>query len=425
MTIETDLKSLITRFSRSHLDELNERKRLVLLQEALNQLLYKHLLLDGPDKLNIGKNYNKLVPYFDAKSDIPLSDEVQWLDKTLATEGKRSICFETLTLHYQQLTEPEKFKKIEFADISTWADLRRWLINMRDAKNPKPTAGGVRLYNSLLSLLDQASGYLDEVGTIRPAGVSMLLSSLPAVLVSVGTIVFIEELLAIYALYFILLKSGEYIAKGRQHEMRAIGTGMQQFTIVTAATTTAILVRLVEMIFWGAHKSYSGSLTVGTTVLELTSGPSNVAEPEEITEQDVLSISTHCPRALDIKDPKLRVVAAILEARKGQLSQQYGLRFRLGANKFVAIDDFLKEVRKLDKTSDPIEFKLARVQELIASLKADKVVYAKTTEKAIDTAERFLQFLIEHPFVSVERESETVTTEPDCSLDSFELGMHV
>ena len=208
MAIEVDLISLVRFYAvfdhetgTYHADLTKEK--FLSLERSFGQLLLKSLLIDGPEKAQIDENYKKLTLIFDLKNEHKLIPELIWIDKVLS-RGKKDFCLATLFICYQKLTVPENFKNIKFKDILTREDLKKWLENFR---KQSITSTERTLYDSLIHLLDESSGYFDEVGKIKQSGIKFLLSLFPMIVISMGTAVFVEELFVVYVFFLILLKN--------------------------------------------------------------------------------------------------------------------------------------------------------------------------------------------------------------------------
>ncbi|USQ14771.1 J domain-containing protein [Legionella lytica] len=368
------------------------------LERSFNLLLNQCLLHDGAETERIAENYNKLLLLFETPAD--LLPEVKWLEQQLSKGVNDGLCKRTLTDCYQRLVTPSNYKELTFGEITNQDDLKKWLENLSSKAR---TYNERSLYNSLLGLLNESVNYYDEIGKVKPTAIKALLSFIPVLLVSIGTLAFAEELLAIYALYFIVLKGGEYIGKTNISELQSFGGTVQQVTSVTAATTTALLVRLMELIFWSSRQCYMATLQVGCTVLEpLFSGTDSDAV--ENIEEALLKAGENKDAGLLFRNYQLKLIVAPIEIRCSSLKEQWFLRHRTGAEKDRVLTRFLTKMRELDQNHDPIETKLEAAQRLIVKLKENKMVYeeGRYTGPAINKAERFLQFFINNPLAMMD-----------------------
>jgi hypothetical protein len=381
-------------------NNLNE-EQLFSLERSFNLLLNQKLLHDGAEKERIEENYNKLRLFFESSSVVP---EVVWLEHHLSKGLNDGLCKRTLTDCYQRLVNPANYKELTFGEIANQDDLKKWLENLSSKAR---TYNERSLYNSLLGLLNESVDYYDEIGKVKPTAIKALLSFIPVLLVSIGTIVFAEELLAIYALYFIVLKGGEYIGKTNISELQSFGGTVQQVTSVTAATTTALLVRLMELIFWSSRQCYMATLQVGSSVLEPLFSGTDTDSVENI-EEALLKAGENKDGGLLFKNYQLKLIVAPIEVRCSALKEQWFLRHRTGAEKDRVLTRFLTKMRELDQNHDPIETKLEAAERLIVKLKENKTVYeeGRYTGPAIKKAERFLQFFINNPLAMMDGLSE-------------------
>ncbi|CAM4503514.1 MAG: hypothetical protein LEGION0403_FIIPPAGN_01868 [Legionella sp.] len=375
------------------------------LERSFNLLFNQQLLHDGAEKKRIEERYNKLLSFFEGST--VLLPEVVWLEQQLSKGLNDSLCKRTLTDCYQRLVTPSNYKELTFAEITNQDDLKKWLENLSAKAR---TYSERSLYNSLLGLLNESIDYYDEIGKVKPTAINALLSFIPVLLVSIGTLAFAEELLAIYALYFIVLKGGEYIGKTNISELQSFGGTVQQVTSVTAATTTALLVRLMELIFWSSRQCYMATLQVGSTVFEpLFTG----TDPGENIEEALLKAGENKDGGLLFRNYQLKLIVAPIEVRCSALKEQWFLHHRTGAEKDRVLTRFLSKMRELDQNHDPIEIKLEATQRLLVKLKENKMVYeeGRYTGPAINKAERFLQFFIDNPLAMMDGKAETDSEE--------------
>ncbi len=374
------------------------------LERSFNLLLNQWLLHKGAEEKQIGTMYDKLSSFFEhSPTQLP---ELVWLEHQLSKGLNDGLCKRTFEDCYQRLVNPENFVELTFGEITNKNDLKKWLEILSSKAR---TYNERSLYNSLLGLLNESIGYYDEIGKIKPTAIKALLSFIPILLVSIGTIAFAEEILAVYAVYFIVLKGGEYIGKTNISELQSFGGTVQQVTSVTAATTTALLVRLMELIFWSSRQCYMATLQVGSTVLEpLFSGTEDAAEN---IEEALLKANESKEGGLLFKNYQLKLIVAPIEVRCSALKEQWFLQRRTGGEKDRVLTRFLTKMRELDQNHDPIETKLEAAQRLITKLKENKTVYetGRYTGPAINKAERFLQFFIKNPLALMD--SETKQTE--------------
>ncbi|WP_131794279.1 J domain-containing protein [Fluoribacter gormanii] len=403
MTIETELKTLVRIYAsydeekKCYNSELNQ-EALLRLDADFIKLINKLLLKDGPDKLRIKKNYKKLSLCFHPDLIEKFSPEVKWIENNLSEARNDGACFKTLSLCYGKLISPQDFKSIKFDEITTRDDLKKWIENLR---NTSRTFTERNFYASLMGLLDQSTGYFDEVGKIKPKGIRALISFLPMVFISFGTFVFAEELFAVYALYFALLKGGQYIESSNSKELQKLGTTLQKITVVSATATTTLLVRLLEMTFWASRQCYEVSLQIGSTLLTplICASPEMKFDASMVDEnlcRDLILASQNQSVSENFKTPQLKMIAAPIESYLGLLEQQFFRNWRAGGGKYRALDAFLLRMRVIDKDDDlKIEEKIAQTYEALQIVKENPSVYSEggNTALAVDRAERVINLL--------------------------------
>lgn len=401
MTIETDLKSLVETYadfnagSGCYLTNTNKEKP-VKLELLLNQLLIKWLVHDGPEKAHIEKNYAILEEYFNTKKAKSVTPELIWVECQLLASSVKTTCSDILFSCYNHLMVPADSRVIIASEVSTKSDLERWLNNL---KTNSRTNSERRLYESLLGLLDESTGYFDEVGVIRPKGVKALVSFLPVALVSLGTIVFIEELLAVYALYFVLLKSGQFIGKANSTDIKIIGDALQKAGTLSATVTSTVLVQMVHMVFWSSNQCCAASQFVGSSLFAPLL-PSPVAQRNHL-EQDLAEAVKNKQPGMEFKNPEFKIIAAPLEAHLGILTDQLFLNFRAGRFKRPVIKALLFNISLADKDPGPREKKFNTLQELFNNVKKNNEIYlqGERTALAIDDAVSFLNYLKDRPLL--------------------------
>ncbi|PWY57449.1 hypothetical protein DGG96_01670 [Legionella qingyii] len=405
MTIETELKTLVSIYAsydeekKCYNSELNQ-EALLRLDADFIKLINKLLLKDGPDKARIKKNYKKLSLNFHPDLIERFSPEVKWIEKNLSEARNDGACFKTLSLCYGKLTSPQDFKSIKFDEITTREDLKKWIEHLR---NTSRTFTERNFYASLLGLLDQSTGYFDEVGKIKPKGIRALISFLPMVFISFGTFVFVEELFAVYALYFALLKGGQYIGSTNSQELQKLGTTLQKITMVSATTTTTLLVRLLEMTFWASRQCYEMSLQIGSSLLTplICASPEMKFDASMVDEnlcRELILASQNQSVSENFKTPQLKMIAAPIESYLGLLELQFFRNWRAGGGKYRALDAFLLRMRVIDKDDElKIEEKIAQTYEALQIVKENPSVYTEggKTALAVDRAERVINLLKE------------------------------
>ncbi|KTD06161.1 hypothetical protein Lgra_2938 [Legionella gratiana] len=404
MTIETELKTLVSIYTsydeekKSYLSPLN-KEILLRLDADFIRLINKLLLKDGPNKAKIRKNYKALTLYFHPDRAHTFSPETAWIEQNLSEGRNDGACFKTLMLCYEKLTSPQDFKPIQFDEITTREDLKKWLEML---KNRSRTYTERNFYASLLSLLNESTGYFDEVGKIKLKGIRALISFLPMVFISFGTFVFAEELFAVYALYFALLKSGQFLESSQSKELQKLGETLQKITAVTATATTTLLVRLIEMTFWATRQFYDASLQIGSVLLTPLIAVSSTAkypyeEPNEASIcKELVLASQNQSNSENFTTPELKMIAAPIESYLGLLEQQFFKNWRAGGAKSRALQAFLLRMRVIDKDTDlKVEDKINAASNMLLLVKQNTNVYVEgsNTALAVDRAERVINLL--------------------------------
>ncbi|WP_298622907.1 J domain-containing protein [uncultured Legionella sp.] len=360
--------------------------------KVLNQLL----LSGGPEKEQIKKKYHLISVKVHPDRMPNWCHAVRWIEGNLSQGKNDGACFKALNLCYEKFIYPEKFKdNLKFADIKTNEDCKKWLANLKEQAG---TYTAKSLYESLGDLLDQSSGFFDESGKIKPMGLRVLIKSLPMIFATYGTFIFAEELFAIYALYFIVLKGGQYLERNESAELRRIGKTLQEISTITATATTTLIVRLLEMTFWASRQCLDVSLQIGASIFTpLLSAPSVYPEYDFETAEtlcrDLVIASTNLNEGMQFKTPELKFISAPLESYLGLNSQQLFLSWRLGKYKNIAVEKFLFRMRVLDSSLVPVEQKLIEAKAELEKIKSDTDVYNGNTEIAINRAEHVISLL--------------------------------
>jgi hypothetical protein len=407
MTIETELALLVKSYAKFdneqkiYVAQLN-KSALLKLDADFIKLINQQLLADGPEKIKIDRNYRNITRYFHPDRKPLFLPEVIWIEQNLAQNSSDAICFKTLQSCYEKLTTPQKYKEMNFIDIKNRADCRAWLEQL---KSKAGTYTGRSFCDSLIGLLDESGDFFDEVGTLKPKGLRKLITFMPMIFASYGAIIFAEELFAVYALYFLMLKGGQYLGMSDDLEIKQIGKTLQEISIITAITTTTILVRLLEMTFWASHQCYVAALQIGSSLFtpllipSTKKGTSKDTTPESKFCKDLVLASQNLNGGIQFKTPELKVIAASLEDDLMRLSTQLFGDWRVGKVKRLAVDAFLFRMRVLDAGSDSTEKKLIEAKKELKKLKNNKEVYiiGGETAKAINMTEQVINLLVEEP----------------------------
>lgn len=403
MTIETELTSLVKLYAKFDAEKKNytsslDKDALLKLDSNFTKLINQQLLADGPEKEKIIKKYKRITLYFHPDRKPSFLPEVTWLEQNLSQGTNDGTCFKTLNSSYEKLINPEKFKELTFGDIKSREDCRKWLENLKS----KASTYTARCFcDSLIGLLDESGGFFDEVGNIKPKGLRMLITFMPMIFASYGAIIFAEELFAVYALSFFLLKGGQHLKRSDFIEMKQIGKTLQEISIITATATTTLMVRLLEMTFWVSHQCYDVSLQIGTSLLKpLLSAPPKAGQAKDTYSgsnlcKDLILASQNLNEGMKFKTPELKVISAPLESYLGLNAQQFLGDWRVGKTKRLMVEAFLFRMRVLDVGSGSTEDKINAAQKELETLKLNKEVYTKggKTAEAVDSAENVISLL--------------------------------
>ncbi|HAT1658980.1 TPA: J domain-containing protein [Legionella pneumophila] len=400
MTIERELKDFVRLYAdwdttnncyKSQLD----KDTLLRLERDFARFVNQQLLIDGPEKEKIVKNYKRLTLCFHPDHTSGFSPEVAWLEKNLSQSMNNGACFKILGLCYEKLISPEKFKDSGLGDIKSKDDFKQWLESLRSKAT---TYSGQSFCDSLIDLLDQSSGFFDDTGKIKPKGLRVLLRFIPVVFASYGTFLFAEELFAIYALYFILLKGGQYLESTESSQLKKIGSTLQEISIITATASTTLLVRLLEMTFWASRQFLDASIQIGSAILKpMLPSPETKEKSEFDTAanlcRDLILASHNTSEGMQFKTPELKVISAPLESYLGLNAQQFFGDLRIGREKRLKVEAFLFKMRVLDSLPSPLEEKLVEAQKELDKIKKDTKVFTSNTAKAVKEAEQVISML--------------------------------
>ncbi|APF02731.1 TPA: J domain-containing protein [Legionella pneumophila] len=400
MTIERELKDFVRLYAewdttnncyKSQLD----KDTLLRLERDFARFVNQQLLIDGPEKEKIVKNYKRLTLCFHPDHTSGFSPEVAWLEKNLSQSMNNGACFKILGLCYEKLISPEKFKDSGLGDIKSKDDFKQWLESLRSKAT---TYSGQSFCDSLIDLLDQSSGFFDDTGKIKPKGLRVLLRFIPVVFASYGTFLFAEELFAIYALYFILLKGGQYLESTESSQLKKIGSTLQEISIITATASTTLLVRLLEMTFWASRQFLDASIQIGSAILKpMLPSPETKEKSEFDTAanlcRDLILASHNTSEGMQFKTPELKVISAPLESYLGLNAQQFFGDLRIGREKRLKVEAFLFKMRVLDSLPNPLEEKLVEAQKELDKIKKDAKVFTSNTAKAVKEAEQVISML--------------------------------
>ena len=400
MTIETELVALVVFYS--GLDKETNRYTTQLGKDDLLRLdanfvkwVNHQLLSDGAKKYQLERNYRKLSNYFHSDKAAKYSPEITWLENQLSAGKNDGTCFKTLTFCYEKLTQPTKFKEIEFSGINSIDDCKKWLETL---KSKSSTYSSRTLCDSLIDLLDQSNSFFDATGAIKPKGLKALVSFIPVLIASFSTVIVVEELFAIFALYFVVLKGGQKLSKSDYRELKQIGETMQEYSTITALTTTTLLVRVLEMIFWASRHCLTMSLSIGSSILAplLTSTPTAKANESDTAAEvcrDLALAGKNATPGRKFSTPELKVIAAPFEKYLGLNAQQFFANWRVGGEKRLMVEAFLFHLEVFDRLPISLDVKLNEVQKELNKLRNNEEVYTKKTAEAVDYAQNVIDIL--------------------------------
>jgi len=399
MTIETDLNELAQTYSpydvsaQRYTSQLDKPK-LLLLEKRFIKWLNDQLLSEGPALKNLEKNYRKLTLYFHPDRSPHHSPEIIWLDQQLSGELLKGGCFKILSFCYEKLINPAQFKDVEFSGIHSKEDLKKWLEKF---KAQTTTYASKNLCDSLIALIDESSDYFDSTGAIKPIALKNLVKFIPVIIAGFGTTLFLEELFLVYAIYYVLLKGGQKLGKADYRELKDVGRLLQEYTAITAMTTTTILVRILELIFWTSRHCLTISLEIGSTILapllsQTSTSDKTEVDAAEICKELVLAGEKIQP-GIQFDTPELKLISAPFEKYLGINAQQFFGSFRIGQKKREMVEAFLFNLQTLDKLDWCLEQKYLDILHELERIKKNKEVYTDKTKEAVDYVEEVISIL--------------------------------
>lgn len=396
MTIESDLTAFVVLYSpfdkeKKYYTEQLDNAKLQILGSRFRQWINHQLLADGTNKKNVEKNYKALSKYF--HTDRITLAEAQWLEQQLSEGTNDGSCFKILSSSYQKLMEPAKFKDIEFNGINCKEDCRLWLEKL---KSQSDTYSHRTLCDSLIGLLNESHSFFDATGKVKPNAIKTLVQFIPAVIAGYGSILIIEELLAIYALYFILLKAEAPLRRSNYSELKEVGRFLKNYNHASAMLLTSVLARILEMIFWSSRQSFNATIQIGSALLApLLPAPAEAAPDIEMEQlaKDLVLAGEHKKTGMQFDTPELKIIAAPFEKYLALNEQQFFGIFRVGNEKRKQVSAFLFRLRILDQMPGSLEEKYSEVLSELALLKKNKQVYTSNTAFAVDYTEHMVKVL--------------------------------
>lgn len=381
MTIESSLVDLLKAFGVSDSEKKYnpaqlDKAELLRLDINLAKLINHYLLIDGPENHKIEKNYKILTLYLHPDRRHHFLPEVVWIEHQLSVGLDDGVCFKRLHACYDKLINPEKFKKeITFADISSRGDCIQWLLKLKERAT---TYSGKSLCDSLLQLLEHSGGFFDRVGKINSKGLRALIMFIPSLLATYGAVIVAEEVFAIYSLYFVLLKSGQFLERRDSAGFKKIGQALQEITLIAATSTTNLLARLMEMTFWVSLQCFDATVSIGSVILK------PLLSDFEINEGNTE------PSTMGLKTAEIQKISVPLTNYIKYNEKQILGSFRLGYEKNIKMKSLLFQLRALDSGNYSLSEKLNQAQQLLDEFKCQKNIYTSTTRKAIDESSQIL-----------------------------------
>ncbi len=395
MTIESSLTKLVDSYvifdeQQGCYQGVITPQQLVALEEEFALLLNGHLVSSGTKKEQITARYNQLKNIFEVQN---LSPALLWLENALSKGINSGACLQKLEKCYQRLV-PQSGNQIisKFNGMKTRQGLQKLLMNARDGAQSTQQRD---LFVTLLNSLDEINGYYDDVGKVKKKSLRILLKFMPVVLTGLGTMVVAEELFAAYAFYFILLKSGQLISKSDADNLSAVGNSLQKVSIISFNTTSKMLARCVEMVFWGSRQGYLATVQSASALLEPFTHEKQ--KNDENIAEELTKLLPKLKEGLQFKNPQLKLIAMPIEEKSGSLEGQHFLSLRTGKHKLQVLDKLLKNMQECDQSSETIEEKFIAFEHWITVIKNNKHVFYNTTAEVINKAEQFLIYLRENP----------------------------
>lgn len=404
MSFEQEFQELIARYRTT--EPLKKEAFLELYRHFIN-LLDKTLLTNGSKPEEVKKQYHLLVRIFHPDKINPVRDKdtVVWLENTLSpcknTGGscdarictpeeacrETGVCFKILESGYEKLINPQKFKEFNFDDIQSISDLKGWLEQLKQHATSEVQRN---LYQSLLHLLNRSTDYFDHTGKIAPKGLNAILAAFPLVFSGYGAFILVEELLAIYSLYFVLLKAGQKLEHTDYVELRQLGLSLQQIAKITATVTTTLLVRLLEMTFWASNQFLDKTLQVGAAILPMITAK----QPEHSSSKALVVFNSNHNfyREPPFINLEIKLIASPIESYLRINAQQYFKPLRAGGEKRKCLKDLLLDIRIIDHNSAPLSQKLEQIERKIMKIISSESIYNSQTKEAIDQALEIVHF---------------------------------
>ncbi|HRD69562.1 MAG TPA: J domain-containing protein [Legionella sp.] len=381
MTIESSLVDLLKAFGVSDSEKKYnpaqlDKAELLRLDINLAKLINHYLLIDGPENQKIEKNYKILTLYFHPDRRHHFLPEVIWIEHQLSVGLDDGVCFKRLHACYDKLVNPQKFKKdITFADISSRGDCIQWLLNFKE----RSTANSEKsLCDSLLQLLEHSGDFFDRVDMINSRVLRALIMFIPSLLATYGAVIVAEEVFALYFLYFVFLKSGQFLEQRDSAVLIKFGQALQEITLIAATSTTNLLTRLLDMTYWVSLQCFDTTVSIGSVILK------PLLSDIEVNEENAE------PSTMGLKTTEIQKISIPLTKYIKDNEKQFFGSIRLGSEKNIKVNALLFQFRALDSGNYSLAEKLNHAQKLLDDFKNNEIIYASTTRKAIDESVQIL-----------------------------------
>ncbi|MBN9230038.1 MAG: hypothetical protein J0I93_04235 [Legionella sp.] len=394
-------------------DEIKSQEREEI-QRLFSKFIYFELLANGQDTATITQNYEDIYKLFSAQPEVAAL--IDWLNANTQTNYAMT-CLDT---NYRKMLHPEDYKELTPVSIEHADEIRHWLINS-EKKATQYTEK--TLYASFIKLIDQSTEYFSEVQQSAPYGTKHILSSLPVATIGLGASLFLKQLSVLYLLYFVTLKSGQYVSKTDKPKVQEVGKAFEKIAKVSATTTSTLLINLMEMIFLSFRQGYAVSEEVADVLSSLLFAKANQGaitheEVSELLELARLSISENG----DYCHPQIKIVALPLEKHLEHLEKQPFLNYRAGKDKLKKVKCLLKDLQRIDGDKKKnIEEKLQQIRELLPQNGQDSAIWQGATGEALTRAKATLFILEEffYPKPTVINHSDDNTLTNKITMDYF------
>lgn len=403
MTFKDDLIQLVGRYAEYHRDLscYIERESLQIddpfrahFENQLIQLISKRLVEDAADYSEITKRYKKFSMFLhpDKINDSP---ELAWMEKVLSSDQSEddAQCFKLLTLCFEQLN-PEKQKPINFNEITSAAQLKKWL---KQQKAHSTTRTQSNLYACLYQMVEQMTIHSNDSQAIKDKYLKALMLQLPIYVSGFCAYIFAQELLAVYGVCFFSMKIGQRLEGAESGYWQDMGVKMQEISYSTTHYTTSLVARVFEISYWLSNQSYHTGLSIATSVLRpmLQNQSSEVQQPSSDHDNHQSMIVKHnADRRYEFQSNVLESVASPLQDYLILNAEQWFKPLRAGGVKREAIKEALSVLKRVDDEERQGNKQIDGAYTVLESLVQNYVVYNTGAEAraAIDKALYYLEY---------------------------------